>query len=35
MTGDDIDNAIYHLLKYNLSEVMSVDENNVSNGAIA
>ncbi len=34
MTGDDIDNAIYHLLKHNLSEVMSVDENNVSNGAI-
>ena len=34
MNGEDIDNAIYHLLKHNLSEVMSVDENNISNGAI-
>lgn len=34
LTSEDIDNAIFHLLKYNLSEVMSVDNNNVSNGAI-
>lgn len=34
MTGYEIDNAIFHLLNNNLSEVMSVDMKNISNGAI-
>lgn len=34
ITHHDIDKSILHLVKYNLSEVMSVDRNNNQNGAI-
>ena len=34
ISNHDIDKCILHLVKYNLSEVMSVDKNNNQNGAI-